>query len=138
MDYSPKKTQLGASKSSLVYHCHACASFHAQPLGVVVENGKSIKYKTNRLPIPTKNCDQCGEHLTVAGPLYGGAIHDKEFVGKMVKHVKENPGKYGTQDRMIGMLSIIGEELDDAPFYYNLGYMSGFVHAATPKLKLFM
>jgi tRNA (guanine26-N2/guanine27-N2)-dimethyltransferase len=138
VDYSPKQAQLGASKTSMNYHCHACCSFYTQPLGLVIEKGKSIKYKTNKLPVPTSDCAECGTPLTVAGPFYGGAIHDKEFVGKMVKHVKENPKKYGTQDRMIGMLSVLGEELDDAPFYYSLGFMGSVLHSTTPKLKLFM
>lgn len=35
VDRSPKMTKLGASRTSMVYHCHTCTSFHTQPLGLV-------------------------------------------------------------------------------------------------------
>ncbi|KAL3895302.1 MAG: hypothetical protein SGCHY_004779 [Lobulomycetales sp.] len=138
VDRSPKMTKLGASRTSMVYHCHTCTSFHTQPLGLIMENGKSVKYKTNRIPMPRATCENCGSPYTVAGPVYGGKLHDAEFVSKMVQHVKDSEEKYGTKARMTGMLSVIGEELEDSPFYYSLSAISKVLRVEMPKQKIFL
>lgn len=140
VDYSPLQAKLGASKTSMVYHCAGCTSFHTQPLGAIVQREKSVKYKTNQLPVDGRVCDQCDTPYNIAGPVYGAAIHDGEFVGRMLEHVKqqqEQATKYGTTERMIGMLTVIKEELD-VPFYYSVGSVSGVIKCVTPKLSTFM
>ena len=41
--------------------------------------------------------------------MWSGPIHDKTFISEVLKHVEENPGKYGTEQRMRGMLTVAGE-----------------------------
>lgn len=66
----------------------------------------------------------------IGGPAWIGDLHDKEFVGKMLKHVKENEQNYGTEKRMKGMLTLIQEELD-TPCYWTLQRLCGTVHCNT-------
>jgi hypothetical protein len=41
--------------------------------------------------------------------MWSGPIHDKAFVSEALKHVEENPSKYGTSPRMRGMLTVASE-----------------------------
>lgn len=41
--------------------------------------------------------------------MWSGPIHDKSFVSEVLKHVEENPNKYGTAPRMRGMLTVASE-----------------------------
>lgn len=45
----------------------------------------------------------------MAGPMYSGPIHNKEFVAAMLKHVQDNKASFQTSKRMEGMLTVIGE-----------------------------
>lgn len=134
----------------MVYHCYACKSFQLQPIGRITVKAKNnqIKYGTAPAEIISNKCWNCDTDLHIAGPTYNGPLHDKEFVKGMIKHVKDNKGKYGTEDRMVGMLSVIDEvklyftgflkscffkELD-TPFYYNISTLSSTLHCETPSI----
>lgn len=41
--------------------------------------------------------------------MWGAALHDKNFVRKMLSHVKDNKESFSTSPRMIGMLTVISE-----------------------------
>ena len=41
--------------------------------------------------------------------MWSGPLHDPAFVGKVILHVEENEGLYGTFPRMRGMLNVARE-----------------------------
>lgn len=47
--------------------------------------------------------------LQLAGPMWSGPIHDSSFASEVLKHVDEDPGRYGTSTRMRGMLTVASE-----------------------------
>ena len=45
--------------------------------------------------------------------------------------------KFGTFDRMLGMLTVVEEELDDSPFYYSQDRLCSMVKVGTGKMTNF-
>lgn len=41
--------------------------------------------------------------------MWSGPIHDVDFVSKVLEHIDENAGNYGTSTRMKGMLTVAKE-----------------------------
>ena len=41
--------------------------------------------------------------------MWSGALHNPEFVAKVVEHVDRNSQNYGTSTRMMGMLTVAQE-----------------------------
>ncbi|CAG8472129.1 27120_t:CDS:2, partial [Racocetra persica] len=71
-------------------------------------------------PIVNSNCEYCENKFHVGGPIWSHSIHDKEFVRRMLEHVKESSKEtYQTHSRMLGMLSVVMEELD-VPLFHSL------------------
>jgi hypothetical protein len=103
------------SQTSIYYICQGCQSFHEQPLGRVVENvhaksgNVNLQYKTQGGPSTPSRCTECGSTLHVAGPMWSAPIHNKAFVGGVLEHLEENKDKYGTAQRMHGMLTLAHE-----------------------------
>lgn len=57
----------------------------------------------------------------LGGPLWTHPIHDISFVQELLEAIQNEPlSNLGTQRRLIGMLSVISEELADIPLYYTL------------------
>ena len=118
----------------MVYHCYACKSFQLQPIGRITVKAKNnqIKYGTAPAEIISNKCWNCDTDLHIAGPTYNGPLHDKEFVKGMIKHVKDNKGKYGTEDRMVGMLSVIDEvKLYFTGFLKSCFFGRNWIHLST-------
>lgn len=44
----------------MVYHCVGCDSFTLQPLGVLKQTEKHLKYTLPSAPSVLKNCEHCG------------------------------------------------------------------------------
>lgn len=57
----------------------------------------------------------------MGGPIYSDKIHDPVFVAALMKTVATEKGKkLGTYNRIIGILSVVLEELHDIPLYYTI------------------
>jgi hypothetical protein len=117
----------------MVYICSFCQAHYDQPLARVVEKKNDRTgsvtnlFKTQAGPPVGDKCPECESALhvrphvhvsfaaqliyasQVAGPMWNGAIHKPEFVGKVLKHLEENEDKYGTAARMKGMLTVAKE-----------------------------
>ncbi|KAH7340245.1 N2,N2-dimethylguanosine tRNA methyltransferase [Rhizoctonia solani] len=132
---APIEVKKAFSQSATYYVCSGCQSPHEQTLGRIVEKPgtNNLTYKAQSGPPIGPECDECGFKFHVAGPMWSGPIHDKTFVGEVLKHVEENPGKYGTEQRMRGMLTVANEELD-VPFYFTPSRLSSFFHCNSPPL----
>ncbi|CAG8673625.1 10119_t:CDS:10, partial [Dentiscutata heterogama] len=88
-------------------------------------------------PIVNNSCEHCENKFHVGGPIWTHSIHDKQFVHRMLEHVKESSkDTYQTHSRMLGMLSVIMEELD-IPLFHSLSALAGTLHCTSPPLKTF-
>lgn len=69
----------------------------------------------------------------MVGPVWTGKLHEKSFVESVIDHVKsrDEERSYKTKDRMLGMLSLASEELDN-PLYYVLDDICSVMHLETP------
>ncbi|KAI0703622.1 N2,N2-dimethylguanosine tRNA methyltransferase [Cytidiella melzeri] len=136
---SPIEVKRLASKTSTYYVCSHCQSFYEQPLGKTVTtthegNGLTIhNFKVHSGPPVADRCVECNSVLHVAGPMWNGPIHEKDFVSKVLGHVEHHEGKYGTAPRMKGMLTVAKEELDTA-FYFTPSKVASFFHCVCPSL----
>lgn len=110
-----------ASETMLTYGCNGCGHKIVQPLGM--KNNTKFQYPKLQGPI-SSNCQYCGTSYNVAGPMYAGNLHNREFIDKVLK-INESSDKeiYATHERIKGMLTLASNELDDAPFFFNLNQL---------------
>ncbi|KAF8495631.1 N2,N2-dimethylguanosine tRNA methyltransferase [Gautieria morchelliformis] len=136
---APIEVKKAYSKTSVYYVCAGCQSFHAQPLGKIVEKTTessshvNLQYKTHAGPPVSQHCDECGGMFHVAGPMWSGSLHDKDFTGRLLRHIESEEAKYGTCSRMKGMITLADQELD-TPFYFTPSRVAGFFHSTCPSL----
>jgi tRNA (guanine26-N2/guanine27-N2)-dimethyltransferase len=64
----------------------------------------------------TRKCEQCGTSMRVAGQLWTGSLHDKEFVSKMIV---QEPAR---QSRKV--LEAAHGEISEIPFYFRADEIS--------------
>lgn len=73
----------------------------------------------------------------MAGPIYSNPIHDTNFVESLLEFVKSEQGQgLGTYNRILGILSVVQEELHDIPLYYTIDHLCMTLKLETvPQLK---
>lgn len=60
----------------------------------------------------------------MGGPIWSAPIHDTEFLDLLMDTIQnQSLRELGTYTRIIGMLSVIQEELHDVPLYYAIEKM---------------
>ncbi|XP_069783513.1 tRNA (guanine(26)-N(2))-dimethyltransferase [Narcine bancroftii] len=123
-----------ASKQALVYNCVGCGSFHIQRMGKMTHTGKNYKYTAGLGPPVGPECEHCCQRHQLGGPIWAEQIHDQGFIKKVLESVEQAPKRFKTSDRILGMLSMITEELPDCPLYYTMDHLSSVVHCSTPSL----
>ncbi|XP_053612073.1 tRNA (guanine(26)-N(2))-dimethyltransferase isoform X2 [Plodia interpunctella] len=133
-----KKT---TSKLSMVYQCVGCDNITLQPLGAFKPNPSEtnpLQTKAYLPPAPSVGelCVHCNQRHHLGGPIWSAPIHDESFVSRVLTHVAERPRQLGTAKRIHGMLSVIREELCDAPLYYTLDKLFGRVHLETMPMMI--
>nr|CAG8532165.1 6388_t:CDS:10 [Entrophospora candida] len=120
-------------------HCHEMA------LRILINTIATSAARYHRQIVPVLSCSidfyirvfirVFSSPLEVGGPIWNHSIHDKDFVLKMLDHVKSsNEETYKTHARMLGMLTVISEELD-SPLYHSIPVLSGVIHCISPPLK---
>lgn len=133
---SPEKVKEAASKSAMIFSCSYCRTHHMQPIGKTTErSGSTPNYGVATGPPVGTSCEICGNKFHIGGPFYSAPLHDKTFVARMLAEAKDR-GAYGTRDRMIGMLTVISEELD-MPFSYSLSHLAQAIHSTNVSLLTF-
>ncbi|KJA27360.1 hypothetical protein HYPSUDRAFT_212530 [Hypholoma sublateritium FD-334 SS-4] len=135
---SPIEVKKSLAKNSIFYICATCQSHYEQPLGKMVmktsESGNvNLNFKTSAGPPVSEKCPECKSNLHLAGPMWSGALHDVNFVTKVVEHVGKKEDHYGTVSRMKGMLTVAKEELN-THFYFTPSRIASFFHCETPSL----
>ncbi|GIX86945.1 probable tRNA [Caerostris extrusa] len=118
-------------KTSMVYTCFGCGSFYLQPAGTntLTPNGQKF---TPGAVIQDKNCNICGHTFKMCGPIWSDKLHNKEFIQNTVDMLNEEIELYGTSKRMLGMLNVVLEELEDCPLFYKVEQLSSIVHVKSP------
>ncbi|XP_012889701.1 PREDICTED: tRNA (guanine(26)-N(2))-dimethyltransferase isoform X2 [Dipodomys ordii] len=129
------KVKASASKQALVFQCVGCGALHLQRLGKASEApGGRIKFSAACGPPVTPECEHCGQRHQLGGPVWAAPIHNLDFVGRVLEAVSANPSRFHTSQRIRGVLSVVTEELPDAPLYYTLDQLSSTIHCNTPSL----
>ncbi|KAH7165468.1 S-adenosyl-L-methionine-dependent methyltransferase [Dactylonectria macrodidyma] len=120
---SPQSVKFLAAKTMLVYSCdNGCGAWETQPLmrskPTPNKKGSSAYYKHTMALGPTTDrfCQHCGFKMHINGPMYGGHIHSKEFIHRLLDQIpKADPSIYGTLPRLEGMLRTALEEYLEGP-----------------------
>ena len=102
----------------------------------MITEGKQIKYKLPTGPPVNSKCEFCERPFLIGGPFWLAPIHDPSFVERLLASVTAEPSKFGTVDRMIGMLSVVSEELPEVPFYYDQDRLHSLVKGGSAKFDV--
>lgn len=128
------KVKRSVSKMAMVYNCTGCGSFVLQRLGESIPTkGGNFKYSPAKGPPVGERCDHCGFKHQFGGPIWAEAIHNVDFVSKVINNVRATPELFGTAKRIEGVLSVITEELP-VPLYYITDELSSILHCTPPTL----
>ena len=82
----------------------------------------------------------------MGGPFWIAPIHDNNFVQQLLQSLENvekfnSTGicdkKFGTFDRMLGMVTVVEEELEDCPFYYSQDRLCAMIKAGSGKMTNF-
>lgn len=120
---SPVEVKLLAGKTMIIYNCdHGCGAWKTQHLArsKAFENSKGAtlyKYSLGTVTAAGPFCEHCGFKTHIAGPMWGGPIHNPAFVQKILDTLPHvDPKVYATIPRIEGMLTLARDEalLDDA------------------------
>ncbi|KAF2819019.1 TRM-domain-containing protein [Ophiobolus disseminans] len=115
---SPSDVKLLAGKTMIVYHCDSgCGAWSTQFLArnkvTSNKNGdKSYKHSFAAGPSADEHCQHCGFKTHLAGPMYGGPLHNVGFIERVLAQLNEaDRDTYPTHDRIEGMLHTAMDEI---------------------------
>ncbi len=77
------------------------------------------------------NCRICGHRNALAGPLWLGKLHEKEFCRQMLDLV--NAKQLGKRNRIQRLLGMVLREIENVPTYYRVDRLSDRFQTRTPK-----
>ncbi|EDN98108.1 hypothetical protein SS1G_12965 [Sclerotinia sclerotiorum 1980 UF-70] len=162
---SPSDVKFLAGKTMMVYNCDTgCGAWTTQMVGknklVPNKNGNGHfwKHVYSMGPSAGENCSHCGMRTHLAGPMYGGPLHQPEFVQRILDDLPNvSKDTYHTTARIEGMLTLALEEnllptkelpdsptdssktgkndpaaLDHYPFFFIPSMLAKVIHCVTP------
>ncbi|KXG45404.1 tRNA (guanine(26)-N(2))-dimethyltransferase [Penicillium griseofulvum] len=120
---SPAQVKFTAGNTMLVYNCDSgCGAWTTQPLG---STRSKLDRKGNPVyhhglakgPTAGPHCEHCGTKTHIAGPMWGGPLHNPQFIQKILDMLPgADPETYQTCARIEGMLTTaLEEDLDLSP-----------------------
>ncbi|CDK24106.1 unnamed protein product [Kuraishia capsulata CBS 1993] len=134
---SPIQLKQLASQSMITYLCSGCGSTANQYMGRKTEDSKGqggYKFSMSQGPPVGPHCSFCGNVHHLTGPMWGGNLHNHEFIDKVLELKSSvSEGQYGTLKRVEGMLHMAKQEVD-APFYFKPTTISSVLKAAPPSV----
>jgi tRNA G26 N,N-dimethylase Trm1 len=86
------------------------------------------RYTAGNGPVVKEMCDNCGFRYNVGGPVWAEEMHSPDFIQRVIDSVEKEKERFHTNKRIVGMLSVIKEELHDVPFYYTTDGLCGVLH----------
>ncbi|XP_021362310.1 tRNA (guanine(26)-N(2))-dimethyltransferase-like [Mizuhopecten yessoensis] len=130
--------RLSSLKLANMYHCSGCGAFTVQRLArKLPTKGNELQLSTAHGPPVTDLCEHCEHKHYVAGPVWADRLHDTDFVKRVIKYVQGKQADFQTRKRIIGMLSLVSEELQDCPMYYVINDVCKKAHVSQVKSELF-
>lgn len=154
--HKPIKVKELMSANEIVVKCSGCHSTVEQPLGKMSEPDNKGRKKYGLAKISsgvTSNCQFCGYTNHLCGPMWGGHLHNRAFIDRILKIVDEEEAKkdpettYGTLKRVRGMLTMAKNELGDSSssesdihdsqFYFTTTTISKVLKIPAPSLEDF-
>merc|ERR1719391_74643 len=128
------KCKESTSKLGHVYQCTGCEALAFQRLGRVGvhPDGKNKRYNLTTGPPVNQHCEFCESSYHVGGPVWLDPLHDKVFVSQLLNSIQD--GEYATEERMRGMLTMVQEELEEVPLYYEIPRLHNIVKQSQDKL----
>lgn len=141
----PVKVKELMSANTLVAKCSGCHSSVMQRMGKMesLDNGGKSRTKYGLAKVEqefTAQCVHCGFSNHICGPMWGGKLHNKEFVEEMLQELEQTSGgkegdvEYGTIERMRGMLTMAHQEIE-APLYFNVSTLSSVLKIPVPTME---
>lgn len=128
------------STNEVISKCSGCYSAVTQSMGKISEpdvKGRR-KYGLAKIqPGVSEHCQFCGFTNHLCGPMWGGHLHNRKFIDRILKLVDEEEAKtnpptvYGTLKRVRGMLTMAKNELGDAESSETEIFNSQFYFATT-------
>ena len=116
------EVKLLAGKMMLIYNCDSgCGSWTKQMMAKNSpqqdKNGDEFfKHGFAQAPSTTPYCEHCGFKTHLAGPMWGGPIHNVHFIQRLLTLLPSlDQNTYPTIKRMEGMLTLALEEKLDLP-----------------------
>ena len=110
-------TKFLGGKTQLLYYCgEGCGAFSTQPIVKIREMKDKIgqpiyKYTQALAPTTTPSCEHCDFKQHLAGPMWGGPIHNPHFVQRILDTLPDLDSQiYGTIPRIKGMLTVARDE----------------------------
>ncbi|GAM88000.1 hypothetical protein ANO11243_060290 [Dothideomycetidae sp. 11243] len=118
---SPAEVKFLASKTMTVHSCDSgCGAWTLQPLARTSTQadarGKDFYKYHPAQSQGTSQCEHCGFRTHLAGPMWGGPLHNPSFIGKILSYLPVvSDETYATKDRIEGMLTTALDELEVLP-----------------------
>jgi tRNA (guanine26-N2/guanine27-N2)-dimethyltransferase len=116
---SPADVKFQGSQTMLVYTCDAgCGAWTTQyfirnQAQIGKKGGATFKHSAALGPTASPTCEHCGYKTHLAGPMYGGPLHNPAFIQRILDLLPNlDPKVYKTTDRIKGMLTTALEETD--------------------------
>lgn len=120
---SPAQVKFTAGNSIIVYNCDSgCGAWSTQTLA---STKQKLDRKGNPIyhhalaqgPVSGPHCEHCGFKTHLAGPMWGGPLHNPRFIQKILDFLPSlDPQTYQTIPRIEGMLTTaLEEDLDLTP-----------------------
>ena len=139
--HSPAEVKFLASKTMTVASCDAgCGSWAVQPLSRVsvakdTKGGDFNKYHPAQISTPSR-CDQCGSRTHLAGPMWGGPLHNPSFINRILSYLPSlDKETYVTTERIDGMLTTALDELAVLPSIPQSTETTGIIPPLPPQLN---
>ncbi|KAL0218396.1 hypothetical protein P9112_004049 [Eukaryota sp. TZLM1-RC] len=120
-----------------VAFCGTCHSVYKQPCIEITPTRQGKKIQTGHI-LTGGCCSICDGRLRMAGPFWGGEMHNEEFVNCLLGLINESD--FGaifpfvtSVNKIKGILTMIKDELNvKSPFYFNLDRMSSILKVSSP------
>ncbi|XP_014671050.1 PREDICTED: tRNA (guanine(26)-N(2))-dimethyltransferase-like [Priapulus caudatus] len=124
-----------ASKRALVYQCTGCETFNLQHMGKISTNDQNnTMYKNSAGPPVSLACRHCSYPHHLGGPIWAEPLYETTFLTGMIQNIQDHWDALKSSKRIIGMLTMMMEELQDAPLYYVLDKICSVVQVPAPKI----
>ncbi|KAJ5335451.1 hypothetical protein N7452_007854 [Penicillium brevicompactum] len=114
---SPAQVKFNAGNTMVVYSCDAgCGAWTTQYIGRTTtrtnKKGNPMHHHgITKGPTSAPRCEHCGTKTHIAGPMWGGPLHNPQFIQKILALLPgADPETYGTCARLEGMLTTALEE----------------------------